>query len=176
VWKIFKLKQDGVTMEWRRLCNELHSFARYVHLFVWLIWERGGQNIRSLLKVLRMTAWNVASHAFVDACGMADSCDYDLHTEVHSKQPWWCFTLLCINICAVLILSHCDKASVREQRTSVKFCVRLGKTTVETHRMLCEAYSSNVNWTKMFKCHECFQNRRTEAVDKERSGWPSALR
>jgi len=34
-------------------------------------------------------------------------------------------------------------APIKEQRICVKFCFKLGKTTVETHRMLCPAYDDD---------------------------------
>jgi hypothetical protein len=43
-------------------------------------------------KVPRMTVWYATSHA--DACGMADSFDYNLHIAVHSKQLWLRFVVL----------------------------------------------------------------------------------
>jgi hypothetical protein len=36
-----------------------------------------------------------------------------------------------------------DVAPIKEQRICVKFCFKLGKTTVETHRMLCPAYDDD---------------------------------
>jgi hypothetical protein len=53
-------------------------------------------------------------------------------------------------------------AGVKEQRTCIKFCFRLNKTTAETHQMLKEAFGEQtlsqartLEWFKRFKDGIC---------------------
>jgi hypothetical protein len=55
----------------------------------------------------------------------------------------------------------------------VKFCFKLGKTAVETHRTLCQSYGDEVlSKTITYKWYKRFQSWKT-STDDERSGQPS---
>lgn len=54
----------------------------------------GMGGMKYVQKAPRTTMLSVTSHAHVDACGVADGCDYNLYIVVHSRQFGWCFVVL----------------------------------------------------------------------------------
>jgi ribosomal protein L37E len=74
-----------------------------------------------------------------------------------------------------LVTFHME--SGKEQRVCVKFCFRVGKTTAETHNMLCEACGNDALCQMMaYAWFKCFKNGRTSTDDDEQSGGPSSSR
>jgi hypothetical protein len=58
-----------------------------------------------------------------------------------------------------------------EQCVCIKFCVKLGKSTIETLEMLCEAFGEySLSWTVVFEWHSRFKAGRMSVEDDERSG------
>ena len=63
---------------------------------------------------------------------------------------------------------------LKEQRFAVKFCVKLGKSTMETFAVLNTAYSDvAMKRATCFRWHKRFKNGRLSVEDDERSGRPS---
>ena len=63
---------------------------------------------------------------------------------------------------------------LKEQRLTVKFCVKLGKSATETFAMLNTAYSDvAMKHTACFKWHERFKDGRQSIEDDEHPGRPS---
>jgi len=61
-----------------------------------------------------------------------------------------------------------------EQRANIKFCVKLGKSEVETFEMIRRAYRNEaMSRARCFEWHACFKRARTSLKDDERSGRPS---
>jgi hypothetical protein len=61
--------------------------------------------------------------------------------------------------------------SLKEQEISVKFCFKVGKTPVETHNMLREAYSDDASsQTTIYKWFKHFKNGRISMDVYEHSG------
>jgi hypothetical protein len=61
-----------------------------------------------------------------------------------------------------------------EQRVSVKFCVKLGKSATKTLEMLREACGEHsLRWTAIFKWHSRFKAGRVSDEDDKRLGQPS---
>jgi hypothetical protein len=57
----------------------------------------------------------------------------------------------------------------KEQRICIKFCFKLKKTAVETHRMLVEAFGDNaMSQSKPFLWYKRFKDGRTSVDDDER--------
>jgi hypothetical protein len=45
-----------------------------------------------------------------------------------------------------------------EQHVCIRFCVKHGKSTTETHEMLCEAFGEHsLSWTVVFEWHSRFK-------------------
>jgi hypothetical protein len=63
--------------------------------------------------------------------GFADSCDHNLHIATHSNSLGDVLQVLNYLYDFLFVMF------VTEQRTSIKFSVRLGKTIAEIHKMLC---------------------------------------
>ena len=64
--------------------------------------------------------------------------------------------------------------SVKEQRIAVKFCLKLGKSAIETFAMLNTTYGNvAMKRTACFKWHERFKGNRQSIDDNERPGRPS---
>jgi hypothetical protein len=62
----------------------------------------------------------------------------------------------------------------REQRANIKFCVKLGKSGVETFEMIRCAHRKEVmSHARCFKWHACFKRGRTSLKDYESSGQTS---
>jgi response regulator of citrate/malate metabolism len=67
-----------------------------------------------------------------------------------------------------------EMAGVKEQRTCIKFCFRLNKTTAETHRMLKEAFGEqSLSQERIFEWFKCFKDGRKSVEDDKHSGRPS---
>ena len=61
-----------------------------------------------------------------------------------------------------------------EQRANIKFCVKLGKSGVETFEMVRCAYGNEaMSRERCFEWHVRFKRGRTSLKDDERSGQPS---
>ena len=64
-----------------------------------------------------------------------------------------------------------------EQRTNLKFLVRLGKTSSECLELLQQVYGNNaMSRTCVFEWHKRFKEGREEVKDDQRSGRPLASR
>ena len=64
-----------------------------------------------------------------------------------------------------------------EQRTNLKFLVRLGKSPSEALRMLQEVYGQEtISRSHVFEWHRRFKEGREEVEDDARSGRPSSSR
>ena len=64
--------------------------------------------------------------------------------------------------------------NLKKPRFSVKFCVKLGKSTTETFSMLNTAYGDvAMKRATCFRWHKRFKNGRLSVKDDERSGRPS---
>ncbi|XP_026320722.1 protein GVQW3-like [Hyposmocoma kahamanoa] len=64
-----------------------------------------------------------------------------------------------------------------EQRYAVKFCVLLGKNTVETNEMIKQAFKDKaLSESSVRKWHKMFRDGREEVTDEARSGRPSTSR
>lgn len=64
-----------------------------------------------------------------------------------------------------------------EQRCSIKFCVKLKKTGMETFKMIKEAYKEDaMSRAMVFMWHKRFKDGREDVEDDERSGRPSTSR
>jgi hypothetical protein len=62
-------------------------------------------------------------------------------------------------------------ASLKKQRTCVKFVIKLGKIAVETHRLFCETYSNEaLSKTITYKWHTFFKNRTLSTDTDKRLG------
>ena len=60
-----------------------------------------------------------------------------------------------------------------EQRINIKFCVKLGKTTTETLKMLSDVYGdSSMSRTRVFEWHKQFVEGREDVEDDPKSGRP----
>lgn len=64
-----------------------------------------------------------------------------------------------------------------EQRTNLKFLVRLGKTPSQALEMLKQVYGDNaMSRTRVFEWHKRFKEGHEEVEDDSRSGRPSSSR
>jgi len=93
------------------------------------------------------------------ACRVASLCE---HWELHN-------TSVCHHVC----LHICDfSTDVKlEQRANIKFCVKLGKSGVETFEMIRRAYRNKaMRRARCFQWHARFKRGRTSLEDDERSG------
>jgi len=64
-----------------------------------------------------------------------------------------------------------------EQRTNIKFLVKLGKSGNEIREMLVQVYGDNaMKKTADYKWVKCFSEGRESVTDEERSGWPATSR
>ena len=60
-----------------------------------------------------------------------------------------------------------------EQRNTIKFCVKLGKTATETSKMLRDVYGdSSMSRTRVFEWHKRFVEGREDVEDDPKSGRP----
>ena len=60
-----------------------------------------------------------------------------------------------------------------EQRINIKFCVKLGKTTTETLKMLSDVYGdSSMSRTRVFEWHKRFVESREDVEDDTKSRRP----
>ena len=60
-----------------------------------------------------------------------------------------------------------------EQRINIKFCIKLGKTTTETLKMLRDVYGdSSMSRTRVFEWHKRFVEGRENVEDDPKSGRP----
>jgi hypothetical protein len=79
------------------------------------------------------------------------------------------FSTLCF------ILSAMDDRD--EQCDCIKFCLKLDKTTTETHEMLHEAFEEHsLSWTAVFEWNLGFKAGQVSVEDDEHSGRPSTNR
>jgi hypothetical protein len=61
-----------------------------------------------------------------------------------------------------------------EQHVCIEFCVKLSKSTTETHEMLREAFGERtLSQTGIFEWHSHFKAGRVSVEDDEQSGRPS---
>jgi hypothetical protein len=64
-----------------------------------------------------------------------------------------------------------------EQRTNIKFLVKLGKIGSEIREMLVQVYGDNaMKKTAVYKWVTRFSEGRESATDEERSRWPATSR
>ena len=64
-----------------------------------------------------------------------------------------------------------------EQRTNIKFCVKLGKMATETFNMLLEVYSNScMSWTRVFEWHKQFVDGRLSVEDDAKPGRPCSVK
>jgi len=64
-----------------------------------------------------------------------------------------------------------------EQRMSIKFLVKLGKSGKEIRQMLLQVYGYNaMKKTAVHKWVKCFSEGTGSVTDEERSGWPATSR
>ncbi|XP_023224520.1 putative uncharacterized protein FLJ37770 [Centruroides sculpturatus] len=62
-----------------------------------------------------------------------------------------------------------------EQRFSIKFCVKLNKSGIETLDMIREAYKDeSMSRTRVFEWHKKFKDGRGNVEDEQRAGCPTA--
>jgi len=70
-----------------------------------------------------------------------------------------------------------SKLELREQRTNIKFLVKLGKSGNLIREMLVQVYGDNaMKKTAVCKWVKRFSEGRESVTDKERSGWPATSR
>jgi hypothetical protein len=84
------------------------------------------------------------------------------HWELHK-------TSVCHHVC----LHTCDFSMDMklEQRTNIKFCVKLSKSGADTFEMILRAYRNEaMSCARCFDWHACFKRGRTSLEDDERSG------
>ncbi|XP_011858412.1 PREDICTED: putative uncharacterized protein FLJ37770 [Vollenhovia emeryi] len=64
-----------------------------------------------------------------------------------------------------------------EQRYAVKFCVKLGKSSKDTHDLIKAAYGDNaMSRSGVFEWHKLFREGREEVEDAQRSGRTSTTK
>ena len=64
-----------------------------------------------------------------------------------------------------------------EQRTNIKFCVKLGKTATETFNMLLEVYGDScMSRTRVFELHKRFVDGRLSVEDDAKPGRPCSVK
>jgi hypothetical protein len=64
-------------------------------------------------------------------------------------------------------------ADVKEQRICIKFCFKLGKMAVETHKMLKEAFDDNaLDLIQTYEWFKCFKNVQMPVDNDKHSGLP----
>jgi hypothetical protein len=64
-----------------------------------------------------------------------------------------------------------------EQRASIKFCFKTGKTATETFQLIKQVYGDNaLARTRVFEWYARFRDGRENVEDNERSGRPAAVR
>jgi len=88
------------------------------------------------------------------------------HWELHNTS-----------VCHHVSLNICDFSMVvkLEQRTNIKFCVKLVKFGAETFEMIWRAYGNEaMSRARCFEWHVRFKIGKTSFEDDERSGWSSA--
>ena len=57
-----------------------------------------------------------------------------------------------------------------EQRINIKFCVKLGKTAIETLKLLLDVYGdSSMSRTRVFEWHKRFREGREDMEDDPKS-------
>jgi len=62
-----------------------------------------------------------------------------------------------------------------KQRVNIKFCVKLGKTVIETLQLLCDAYGDEaLSWAQVFGWHKRVFLHRVSVEDDTISGQPSS--
>jgi hypothetical protein len=80
---------------------------------------------------------------------------------LHQSATWHsAVNMHCFYMSAFLTLSFIMSAmdGKFEQHVCIKFCVRLGKSTTETHEMLCEAFGEHsLSQTAVFEWHSQFK-------------------
>ena len=79
---------------------------------------------------------------------------------------------VCVCVCAAAKMSELEL----EQRTNIKFIVKLGKSGTEIREMLVQVYRDNaMKKTAVYSGWNVFP-REESVTDKERSGWPATSR
>ena len=64
-----------------------------------------------------------------------------------------------------------------EQRTNIKFCVKLGKTATETFNMLLEVYGDScMSRTRVFEWHKQFVDGQLSVEDDAKPGRPCSIK
>jgi len=66
---------------------------------------------------------------------------------------------------------------MEEQRVAIKFCVKAGKSAVETIKLINKAYgSAAMSRAIVYRWYACFRDGRKDMKDNARSGRPSTAR
>ena len=66
---------------------------------------------------------------------------------------------------------------MEEQRVAIKFCVKAGKSAVETIELINKAYgSAAMSRAMVYRWYACFRDGREGMTDDARSGRPSTAR
>ena len=74
-------------------------------------------------------------------------------------------------------MCRCKKELALEQRTNIKFLVKLGKRGNEIREMLVQFYMDNaIKKTALYKWVKHFSEGRESVTDEERSGRPATSR
>jgi hypothetical protein len=97
-------------------------------------------------------------------------CVGEANKAVVAKR-WQCYTSVCFRPGGKM----CDRSL--EQRISIKFCAKLGKSLSETLQMLTEAYGADaMKKSSVFEWHKRFKVGREDAKGDERTGRPKTHR
>ena len=70
----------------------------------------------------------------------------------------------------------CAAARMSEQRTKIKFLVKLGKSENEIREMLVQVYGDSATKNSSLQVGETFSEGRESVTDEERSGQPATSR
>jgi len=113
-------------------------------------------------------------------------CNQSWHVRTCLSNSWYklqaaAFAQLAVvghgsNTCdyVIAIFTMCVST---EQCICIKFCFKIGKTTMETYQLLQQAYGQDaMGHTQVFDWFRRFKDRRTSVESDPRLGWPSTLR
>ena len=113
-------------------------------------------------------------------------CNQSWHVRTCLSNSWYklqaaAFAQLAVvghgsNTCdyVIAIFTMCVST---EQCICIKFCFKIGKTTMETYQLLQQAYGQDaMGHTQVFDWFRRFKDRRTSVESDPCLGWPSTLR